>query len=112
MSTAEMERYWMWLCSCPKLYRNTILALTDYFGSPKAVYEADTRQLLAWKKLGNDEMTAWVNELTVYKETTGTAQAEELLEQRGLQFVIFWRREETFFKLTECSLFPDLPAVQ
>ena len=87
MSTADMERYWMWLCSCPKLYRNTILALTDYFGSPKAVYEADTRQLLAWKKLGNDEMTAWVNELTVYKETTGTAQAEELLEQRGLQFV-------------------------
>ena len=68
MSTADMERYWMWLCSCPKLYRNTILALTDYFGSPKAVYEADTRQLLAWKKLGNDEMTAWVNELTVYKE--------------------------------------------
>ena len=49
--TTDMERYWLWLCSCPKMYRNTILALTDYFGSPKAVYEADTRQLLAWKKL-------------------------------------------------------------
>ena len=87
MSGTDMERYWLWLCSCPKLYRNTILALTEYFGSPKAVYEAETRQLLAWKKLGNEEMTAWVNELTVYKDTVGTADAEKLLEKRGLHFV-------------------------
>ena len=85
--TADMERYWMWLCSCPGLYHNTIRALTDYFGSPKAVYEADTRQLLAWKRLGNEELTAWVNELTEYKDTTGTADAEALLERRDLKFV-------------------------
>ena len=94
MNGTDMERYWLWLCSCPKMYRNTILALTDYFGSPKAVYEADTRQLLAWKRLANEDMTAWVNELTVYKDTTGTADAEKLLEKRNLRFVS--RQSEEF----------------
>lgn len=94
MNDTDMERYWLWLCSCPKLYRNTILALISYFGSPKAVYEADTRELIAWKKLSDEAMTLWVNELTVYKDTVGTADAEKLLEQRNLRFVS--RQSETF----------------
>lgn len=122
MGETDMERYWMWLCSCPRMYRNTLLALTDYFGSPRAVYEADTRELLAWKKLENKEMTAWVNELTVYKDTTGLADAERLLEKRNLHFV---SRQSPLFPeklryLTDCpfGLFyrghlpdPTIPAV-
>ncbi len=83
----EMERYWLWLCACPKMYRNTIHALTDYFGSPRAVYEASPRELLAWKRLADADTDAWVNALTAYKETTLTSDAEKLLASRDLKFV-------------------------
>ncbi|MDY5333218.1 MAG: hypothetical protein SPG98_10755, partial [Porcincola intestinalis] len=29
------DLYWQWLCSCPILTRNEILALIQYFGSPR-----------------------------------------------------------------------------
>ena len=122
MCENDMERYWLWLCSCPGLYRNTIFALTEYFGSPKAVYQADTRELIAWKRLSDEKMTAWVNELSVYKDTTGTADAEKLLEKRDLKFVSRDSSEfpEKLRNLLDCpfGLFyrgrlpdPEIPAV-
>lgn len=45
----NMEEYWMWLCSVPGLYRKQILGLTDYFGSPRAVYEAPEAELAGWQ---------------------------------------------------------------
>ena len=85
--TMEMERYWMWLCSCTKLYRPAILGLTEYFGSPKGVYEADARELLAWRKLSDGEEMSWVGALIDYKDTVTASDAEARLKRRGLRFV-------------------------
>ena len=89
----EMERYWMWLCSCPGLYRGTILALTEYFGSPKGVYEADARDLLAWKKLSDGDEMSWVGALTDYKDTVTASDAEARLARRSLRFVSRYSEE-------------------
>ena len=44
-----MERYWLWLCSCPGLYRPQIAGLIAYFKDPKRLYEAQTRELMRWR---------------------------------------------------------------
>lgn len=53
----NMEEYWMWLCSVPGLYRKQILGLTDYFGSPRAVYEAPEAELAGWQSRGRNQGT-------------------------------------------------------
>lgn len=83
----SMERYWMWLCSCPGIYRNGILALMQYFRSPKAVYEADVRDFIAWQKLPDDRSLSWVASFMDYREKVCALQAEEILKSRNLSFV-------------------------
>ena len=82
-----MEHYWLWLCSCPGLYRPQIAGLIGYFGDPKSLYEAETRELGRWKRLADDETVKWVNALINYKDTTSVAEAEEKLTKRKLNFV-------------------------
>ncbi len=82
-----MERYWLWLCSCPGLYRNEIAGLIRFFGDPKNLYEAHPRELARWKKLEDEPTTRWVNALIAYKDTTGLVDVEEMLVKRKLQFV-------------------------
>jgi len=83
----EMERYWLWLCSCPGLYRSEIAGLIGYFRNPKQLYEAQPRELIRWKKLADAATTAWVNALINYKDTTSVVEAEERLALRKLHFV-------------------------
>ena len=83
----------MWLCSCPGLYRGTILALKEYFGSPKGVYEADARDILAWKKLSDGDEMSWVGALTDYKDTVTASDAEARLARRSLRFVSRYSEE-------------------
>ncbi len=100
----DMERYWLWLCSCPGLYRTQIAGLVRFFGDPRSLYEAPSRELERWKKLSDDATTKWINALIEYKETTGVAEAEGLLEKKGLHFV--GRKSQAFpqklIHLTDC----------
>lgn len=83
----NMERYWLWLCSCPGLYRPQIAGLIGFFHDPKQLYDAQTRELIRWKKLADDETTKWVNSLINYKETVSAVEAEEKLASRKLRFI-------------------------
>ena len=83
----EAERYWLWLCSCPKMYPYIITPLLRYFGTPKEICRAPVRELLQWKKLTDDGSTAWVDALVGYRETTSVPEAEALLQARGIRFV-------------------------
>ena len=83
----NMERYWLWLCSCPGLYRPQIAGLIGFFHDPKQLYDAQTRELIRWKKLADDETTKWVNSLINYKETVSAVEAEEKLGNRKLRFI-------------------------
>lgn len=83
----NMERYWLWLCSCPGLYRPQIAGLIGFFHDPKQLYDAQTRELIRWKKLADDETTKWVNSLINYKETVSAVEAEEKLGSRKLRFI-------------------------
>ena len=83
----NMERYWLWLCSCPGLYRPQIAGLIGFFHDPKQLYDAQTRELIRWKKLADDETTKWVNSLINYKETVSAVEAEEKLANRKLRFI-------------------------
>ena len=83
----NMERYWLWLCSCPGLYRPQIAGLIGFFHDPKQLYDAQTRELIRWKKLADDETTKWVNSLINYKDTVSAVEAEEKLAGRKLHFV-------------------------
>ena len=83
----NMERYWLWLCSCPGLYRQQIAGLIAYFHDPKQLYEAPARELMRWKKLADEETTKWVNALIDYKDTTTLVEAEEKLLGRKMHFV-------------------------
>ena len=100
-----MERCWLWLCSCPGLYRNAIAGLIGYFKDPKRIYEAETRELARWKRLADDETTKWVNSLINYKETVSAVEAEEKLISRNLHFV---SRQSPLFPEKLRSL-PDCP---
>ncbi len=85
-SDVQMERYWLWLCSCKGLYRTQISGLMSYFRSPKQLYESDARELSAWKKLGNADTTAWVNRLIDYKNSVSLNEAEEKLSNAKIHF--------------------------
>ena len=89
MTEAErnMERYWLWLCSCPGLYRPQIAGLIGYFRDPKQLYDAQVRELIRWKKLADDETTKWVNSLINYKDTVSVVEAEKKLTGRKLHFI-------------------------
>ena len=100
-----MERYWLWLCSCPGLYRPQIAGLIAYFKDPKRLYEAQTRELMRWKKLADEETTKWVNTLIDYKETTGLLEAEKKLLRRKVSFV---SRQSALFPQKLHNL-PDCP---
>ena len=101
----SMERYWMWLCSCPGLYRQEIAGLISYFHDPKALYEAKTRELIRWKRLADDETVKWVNSLIDYKDLVTVAEAEEKLKNRRLHFV---SRQSPAFPKKLINL-PDCP---
>ena len=105
MKSRDMERYWLWLCSCPGLYRPVIAGLMEYFRDPKQLYEAQTRELLRWKKLADSETTKWVNSLIGYKDATSAAEAEETLARRNLHFV---SRQSPLFPEKLLNL-PDCP---
>ena len=76
------ELYWMWLCSCPILTRNEILALIRYFGSPREVYEAPLSALAPFQKLRQK----WVRSLLSYKESCSLEKSADLLHQKGMKF--------------------------
>lgn len=101
----RMERYWMWLCSCPGLYRADIAGLMAYFQNPKNLYDAPARELMRWKKLADNATVKWVNALIDYKDSTTLLEAEERLSHRRLRFV---SRKSALFpeKLTHL---PDCP---
>ena len=101
----SMERYWLWLCSCPGLLRPQIAGLIGFFQNPRNIYEAQTRELLRWKKLADAETTRWVNALVNYKDTTSAAEAEEMLNKRKLRFV---SRQSVHFPQKLLNL-PDCP---
>ncbi len=84
---SEIERYWLWLCSCPGLYRNTIAGLMEFFRTPKQLYEAEPRELIRWRKLADDDTMKWVNSLIEYKENVNLLEAEKKAERRKLAFV-------------------------
>ena len=84
---SDMERYWLWLCSCPGLYRPVIAGLMEYFRDPKQLYDARTTELFRWKRLADNETTKWVNTLIDYKESTCAAEAEGVLAAKKLHFV-------------------------
>lgn len=102
---AGMERYWLWLCSCPRLYRPDIAGLIGYFENPKRLYEADSRELLRWKKLADMETSKWVNALMDYKDTVTVCDAEEKLAGKRLRFV---SRRSPLFPQMLLNL-PDCP---
>lgn len=84
---SDMERYWMWLLSCPGLYRPQLAGLIGYFRDPKQLYDAQPRELIRWRKLADDETTKWVNALIEYKDTVSVVEAEARLNNRKLSFV-------------------------
>ena len=92
MNDENMERYWLWLCSCPGLYLNGLAGLIGYFQDPKTLYEADARELIRWKKLEDRETTRWVHALMNYKESCTLAEAEARLANRKLHFVSRYSR--------------------
>ncbi len=100
----EMERYWLWLCSCPGLYRSVIGGLMGFFHTPKALYEAETRELLRWKKLADDETAKWVNSLSEYKEKVSVVDAEGRANRRNLAFVSRYSPEfpQNLLHLPDC----------
>ena len=105
MENNSMERYWLWLCSCPGLLRPQMAGLIGYFQNPKNIYEAQSRELVRWKKLADAETTKWVNALVNYKETTTLAEAEAVLNKRNLCFV---SRQSAHFPQKLRNL-PDCP---
>lgn len=76
------DLYWQWLCSCPILTRNEILALIRYFGSPREVYEAPLSAMAPFQKLRQK----WVRSLISYKESCSLKKSADLLQQKGLKF--------------------------
>ena len=76
------DLYWQWLCSCPILTRNEILALIQYFGSPRGVYEAPLSAMAPFQKLRQK----WVRSLISYKESCSLEKSADLLHQKGLKF--------------------------
>ncbi len=83
----ETERYWLWLCSCPGLYRSVIAGLMEYFHTPKQLYEAEARELMRWRKLADNETMKWVDSLIGYKEKVTVVDAEGRAGRRKLSFV-------------------------
>ncbi len=83
----DMERYWLWLCSCPGLYRGSIAGLMGFFRSPRNLYEAEPRELIRWKRLADDDTTKWVNALIDYKDKVTVTDAEKRLALKRLAFV-------------------------
>ena len=58
---SEEELLWLWLCSCPGLYRNAVTALLHYFGSVKEIFQAPVSALAPWKKTGSKSSLQWVS---------------------------------------------------
>ena len=72
----DREQYWLWLCSIPGVYSRQMRVLTDYFGSPRAVYEASDKEFAAWKeKKASQEANERYNEMLMSFEEDESDQA-------------------------------------
>ncbi len=120
--TAQMERCWLWLCSCPGLYRGAIAGLMSFFHSPKELYESETRELIRWKRLADDDTMKWVNSLIEYKDKVTAAEAEARIARKHMSFVSRYSEDfpQKLLNLPDCpyGLFyrghlpdPDKPAI-
>jgi DNA processing protein len=83
----EEEAYWLWLCSCPDLYRSAITALLRYFGSVRDIYQAPVSALDPWKKTGSQAGLKWAGSLAAHKQSKSPEQLSEALRQKGISFV-------------------------
>jgi len=107
---SQKERYAelcrAWLCACPGMYRDTIIALVRYFGSARAVYEAKESEFSIWKKLDSNQTRSWIRNLSAHRRGAPAEQMEQWLSDRGLHFV---SRENPLFPekltfLTDCPM--------
>ena len=84
---SEEELLWLWLCSCPGLYRNAVTALLHYFGSVKEIFQAPVSALAPWKKTGSKSSLQWVSSLAAHKESGSPERMAELLRRKEISFV-------------------------
>ena len=84
---SEEELLWLWLCSCPGLYRNAVTALLHYFGSVKEIFQAPVSALAPWKKTGLKSSLQWVSSLAAHKESGSPERMAELLRRKEISFV-------------------------
>ncbi len=85
--SSSSELFWLWLCSCPLMSRNTISALIRYFGSPEEIYDAPESAFSPWKKLGNNTISKWLRSLLKYRADTDPSRAAAYLRENGISFV-------------------------
>ena len=78
----DREQYWLWLCSIPGVYSRQMRVLTDYFGSPRAVYEASDKEFAAWK----EKNTVWIKRLLDFKKRCSPEEVCHRAAERGIKF--------------------------
>ena len=78
----EQEGFWLWLCSAPGLYCRQLQMLTDYFGTPRAVYGAPEKEFEVWKK----KNVAWINRLLDFRKGYSPEEVCHIVKEKGIQF--------------------------
>ena len=78
----DREQCWLWLCSIPGLYSRQLRMLTEYFGSPRAVYEAPDKEFGAWK----EKNVKWIQRLLDFKKRCSPEEVCHRATERGIEF--------------------------
>ncbi|MCD8149407.1 MAG: DNA-processing protein DprA [Clostridiales bacterium] len=93
--------YWIWLGKVPGIGVNAQRALLDYFGSPRAVYEADISCYRNVRDIGEKRAIA-------LEESKSLEKAERIAENCGRCGISLMTLEDDFYPEIAKSL-PDMP---
>lgn len=96
----EMEKYWLWICSVPGLYCKQIRMLTEYFGSPKEVWEAPEQEFQVWK----EKNIKWIDILLNFRRKYSPDKVWHSVKEKGIEF-INWQQQgfpERLKRLSDC----------
>lgn len=96
----SLENYWLWICSIPGLYCKQIRTLTEYFGSPREVWEAPDKEFQVWK----EKNIKWIDILLNFRKKYSPDKVCHSVREKGIQF-ISWQQEgfpERLRRLSDC----------
>lgn len=77
------EKYWAWLCGIPGLYLPQQTVLLEWFGDPRAVWEASDKSFEEMEK----KRCSWIEKVRQFRKEKTPEQFADSLQKRNIQFV-------------------------